>query len=154
MKTNILKLAFVGLLAFAVLGCNNATENKEEIAEEKMKEEEINTMEIDQDRKQSSLDSAEYALYREESETRLMVNERKIAHMKEEARSEKKDLRLKYEKALDELHQKNTTMKTRIREYKKDIKNDWDSFKLGFNKDIDELGKAISAMAEKNMKKK
>lgn len=155
MKTKILKMAFAGgVLATVLVGCNSPIQNKEAVAEQELKKEEINSMEMDLDRKQASLDSAQYALYREESEARLMANEQRIAQMKEDAKSEKKELRLKYEKALDDLNKKNVSMKIKIREYKKDVKNDWESFKFGFNKDIDELGKSISEMAEKNMKKK
>ena len=92
--------------------------------------------------------------YREDVQVRIEENDRKLAELKEQIKVEKKEARMASEKMLMELDQKNAKLKMGIQEYKEGTKEKWEQFKMDFNRDLDDLGKSISDMANKNMKKK
>jgi uncharacterized protein HemX len=111
-------------------------------------------LEAKQDLQQARIDSAnEYNVYREESEAKLRENDRQIAELKLQMKAERKEIRVKYEKEVVALDEKNENLKIKIKEYKEGDKSNWQSFKEGFNQDLDAVGKSISAMAHRNDKK-
>jgi chromosome segregation ATPase len=153
MKTTILKMTFLGAItAAAMTSCNNSPEQKVEKAEEKVADAKANVVDAKQELNQARLDSsADYIKFKEYADMKLKENDRSIADLKEQMKKERKETREKYDKKIDELDQKNAALKTRVKEYKKEEdKTRWESFKDGFNKDMDDLGKAISNIAEKN----
>ena len=56
-------------------------------------------------------------------------------------------------KELIRLEEKNNSLKAKLRDYEDGPSDKWEVFKIEFNKEMDELGKSISTMAERNMKK-
>ena len=50
------------------------------------------------------------------------------------------------------MEQKNTDLKRRLDDYKQDGKENWEKFKIEFNRDMDELGKAFKDLTVKNVK--
>jgi hypothetical protein len=145
---NVIVVVFLSTSAIA---CNTSTEKKAEnveIAKEKVI---IATDALDKAR----VDSAnEYQIYKEASDKKISDNNDKILALKAEIQLEKSELKLKNQKALDELDQKNMKLKLKMQQYKQADKNSWERFKLSFNKELDEMGKSISALAQKNMNKK
>ena len=97
-------------------------------------------------------DSVEYVRYKEDMEAKLEEYEQKIEDAKEGVKATSKDISDAYEQSLNALIAKKVEMKTKLQEYKMDAANTWDVFKYEFNKEIDELGKSISSLAQKNMK--
>ena len=89
----------------------------------------------------------EYDRFKAESEAKLIANDVKIAALKDQLKTDKKEIRTKYEKQLTELEQKNAKLKSNIAEYKETDKSNWEKFKVSFNEDLDALGKAISGIA-------
>jgi thiol:disulfide interchange protein len=147
MKTPIFKMALLGCLATAGMTSCSSPEKKVEDAQ-------TNVLEAKQDLQQARIDSAnEYNVYREESEAKLRENDRQIAELKLQMKAERKEIRVKYEKEVVALDEKNENLKIKIKEYKEGDKSNWQSFKEGFNQDLDAVGKSISAMAHRNDKK-
>ncbi len=139
------------LISTSVLACNNSTEKKAEKVEDAKEKVIVATEALDKAR----VDSAnEYQMYKEASEKKISENNEKILALKAKIKAEKKALRIENQHALDELDRKNEKLKVRMQQYKNADKNSWEAFKLNFNKDMDALGKSISAMAQKNMDKK
>jgi molybdopterin converting factor small subunit len=154
MKTTILKLALFGFIGGAVMVSCNSPEQKVANANEGVTEAKAGMVEADKALAQAKLDSAaDYATFKKDEEIKLKENEVKIAQLKAELKTEKKEIQEKKEKEIAALQEKNETMKTRMNEFKAGASDKWAAFKLGFNKDMDELGKSISSMAENNMKK-
>jgi hypothetical protein len=151
MKTQILKMTLLVCIATAALTrCNNSPEKKGEDVE-KAKE---NLGKAMKDLNQARLDSvSEYMNYKAESEAKFAENDQKISELREKMKQEKKEIRIKYEKQLEELDGKNAKLKITMREYKEGTKNNWQSFKEMFNRDLDELGKLISSFSEKYARK-
>ena len=148
MKNGILKMAILGCIAtVGMASCVKTHEQKVETAK-------INVMEARQDLQQARIDSSEYVKYKADAEAKLKENKSKISELKATMKTEGKETQTQYAKMINELDQKNTEMEHRIKEFNSDSKENWETFKFDFNKQMDELGESISETAEKNMKKK
>ena len=150
MKKIILKIALLAFFASAMLmACDNSPENKAE----KVEEAKSNLEDAKNDLNQAIADStSDYIKFKAEAETKLSENDRTIANLKVQMKHEKKVTKMAYNKMIDDLEDKNAHLKMRIAENKETAKDKWENFKLGFNKDMDELGKSISQTAKQNMK--
>jgi hypothetical protein len=150
MITNNFKMAFLVCIAIVtVTSCNFTTEQKAETLEKAKANVEVASKDLDIAR----ADSAEYANYKVESEKKLKENELLIADMKDRMKMERKETRVKYKMQLDSLDTQNSQLRSDMHLYSSQGKENWEKFKKGFNKELDALGKAISQLAERNMKK-
>jgi DNA anti-recombination protein RmuC len=147
MKNRFLIMTILGCIAtVGIASCVKTHEKKVETAE-------INVMEARQDLQQARIDSTEYMKYKADAEVKLKENKSKISELKATMNTEGKETQTQYAKMINELDQKNSEMEHRIKEFNSDSKENWETFKFDFNKQMDELGKSISETAEKNMKK-
>jgi len=150
MKANILIISILtSLAAMTFAGCNFSIDQKEQTLEKAKDNLETATADLELARS----DSAEFANYKIESELKLRENELLIAEMKDKMKSERRESLTKYEKQLDSLDIQNTKLRNNMHLYRCENRAKWEQFKENFNKEMDELGKKISQMAEKNMKK-
>ena len=76
--------------------------------------------------------------------------EKSIGELKARIAKEKKGNLANYEKKLAELEHKTSELKKKLEEYKEEGKEKWDSYKLKFNHDMDELGKALKNFTDKS----
>jgi phage shock protein A len=76
--------------------------------------------------------------------------EKSIGELKARISNETKENLAKYENKLAELEQKTSDMKKKLEEYKEEGKEKWDFYKLKFNHDMDELGKALKNFTVKS----
>ena len=137
-------------IATAVItSCNFTTEQKAETLEKAK----ATVEEANQDLEIARADSAEYTNYKIESEKKLRENELLIADMKDRMKSERKETRVKHKNQLDSLDMQNSQLRNDMHLYNSQGKENWEKFKKGFNMELDALGKAISQLAERNMKK-
>lgn len=88
--------------------------------------------------------------YKKENETRIATNDHLISDFKVRIANEKKAVKDEYNKKIAELEQKNTDTRRKLDEYKAESKEKWESFKSEFNRDMDELGTALSNLTVKN----
>ncbi len=141
------KLALISYAAtVAMISCNNSTESKAEKVEEAKENVKDATKELNEAR----LDSAkQYANYRSEIEQRLIANDNEIAAIKIQIKAEKADTRSNSEKELDKLTQQNNRLKTTLKEHADGSYSTWELFKISLNREVDELGKSISALSHK-----
>jgi hypothetical protein len=77
------------------------------------------------------------------AEEKIGSYEKIISDFKAKITSETKDDIAKYEKKVAELEHKASDLKRKLMEFKEEGKDKWDSFKIKFNHDLDELGKAL-----------
>ena len=61
---------------------------------------------------------------------------------------ENKVLKAKNEKKLEELEKRNNLLEKLLADYKDDEKTKWSEFKIEFNNDLDELGKAFQNLTK------
>jgi predicted nucleic acid-binding Zn-ribbon protein len=150
MKASILIVAVLtSLAAISFTSCNFSIDQKAETLEKAKADVEVATRELEMARE----DSADYANYKIVSEIKLRENELLIADMKDKMKSGKRESVTKYEKQLDSLDWQNSRLRTNMRMYRAEGRAKWELFKRDFNMEMDALGKSISRMAEKNMKK-
>lgn len=140
---NLKTMALAGIVILGIVGCNSPKQKAE-----KLENAEENVIEAQQELNEAVIDSTnEYDRFKAESEAKLIANDVKIAALKDQLKTDKKEIRTKYEKQLTELEQKNAKLKSNIAEYKETDKSNWEKFKVSFNEDLDALGKAISGIA-------
>jgi len=143
-------LMSIGLIGFILIGCNNSPKAKEGELNE-AKEDVVNAK---AELEQSKLDSvSDFNKYKESIQIKLVENEKKIGELRFKLNSKDKSTKELYEQQLSKLELKNTELKIKISEYQQGPEQKWEVFKSDFNKDMDDLGKSISNMAERNMKK-
>lgn len=147
---NTKALLFASIAGILFASCNNSPKEKKEDLND-LNEEVVDAKE---DLVTATLDSiTEFNKYKKSIEKKLQENERVIADLKENDNSKTKSEEELYFKKLDKLELKNAELKSKIDNYKEGPEQKWELFKVDFNKDMDDLGKSISNMAERNMKK-
>ncbi|WP_298393556.1 hypothetical protein [Flavobacterium sp.] len=151
MKNYIYKLmVFTSIAALLFVGCNNSPKDKE-VDLENAKED---VTDAEAALQQSKLDSvADYNSFKESIALKLDENQRQIDEMKVTINASKDSNKAMYEKELAKLEEKNATLKAKIQNYEQGPAEEWELFKQEFNNDMDDLGKSISTMAQRNMKK-
>jgi hypothetical protein len=144
MKKSILAIpASILTIAFVVISCSSP-EEKVEKAENKVIEANV------------KLDSAiknyqeDMAAYRIETANRIVANEQAIAAFNQKILKEKKEKREDYLEDIAELNKKNLDMKLKLNGYKDDGNDKWKTFKMEFNKEMDDLGKSIKDLTTKD----
>ena len=147
MKTSTISYALVALLTVSsIIGCSNSTEKETE----DLKDAKENVVDAQNNLEKAKQDSAEeYNKYKTVVLFTLSENEKKIAELKENRKSESANSRAKYLKELENLEQKNDQLKSKMNMYNNGAQDKWEAFKKGFNQEVDDLGKAISALATK-----
>lgn len=127
-----------------VTGCNTPAEKVEKAQQEV--DEANNKLDKVTDEYQ-----ADIAKYRLEATERIAANEKSIAEFNARIDDQKKVAKADYTIKIAELEKKNTDMKKKMDDYKEDGKDKWEKFKLEFNHDLEELGKAFKDLTVKNV---
>lgn len=127
-----------------VTGCNTPAEKVEKAQQEV--DEANNKLDKVTDEYQ-----ADIAKYRLEATKRIAANEKSIAEFNARIDDQKKVAKADYTIKIAELEKKNTDMKKKMDDYKEDGKDKWEKFKLEFNHDLEELGKAFKDLTVKNV---
>ncbi len=147
MKTIITRYTVLAIFTlFIATGCSNSPEKETEALQDAKE----NVVDAKADLVEAKKDSAdEYNKYKTVVLYTLTDNENKIKALKEERKSESAKARATYLKELGELEKKNAELKSKMNQYQDGPKDKWEAFKKGFNQEVDELGKSISALATK-----
>lgn len=146
MKKSIFTLALTMFVAGTIFISCNSSAKKEDAAKAKVEEAAQNLDQAKEDY------NKQYDKFKIESDEKITANEKSIAELKEHTKNMKKEAKAKYEKTIADLEQKNEVMKEKVKDYKDDGKENWQSFKNEFNYDMDELGKALKDLTVKNIK--
>lgn len=151
MKTPIIKsITLLTVTSLVLLSCNNSPKAKEQDLNNAMEE----VVDAKEDLVESTTDSIyDFKKFKESIEKKLIENEKVIADLKARNNSKDKAVQAAYAKELKNLELKNEMLVSKIDNYKQGPAQKWELFKVDFNRDLDELGKSISTLAEQNMKK-
>lgn len=146
MKKTIFILSITMLMSGTILvGCLSSDE-KVEAARDNVndanKEVQIANQELSQAKQDSIL------LFRQEAAERISMNKKSIADFKLKISKENKIQKAKNEKRLAELEKRNNLLEKSLADYKDDEKTKWSEFKIEFNNDLDELGKAFKNLTK------
>jgi hypothetical protein len=149
MKTSILKLAFIsGLFCITLMSCNNSPAAKEK---------ELNEATEDLVNAKADLDQAEYDSikdfkeYKDSILLKLEANEKVITDLNLKINKKTASERRVDQIEIERLEKRHEVLKQKIENYKPGLEQQWDLFKVDFNKELDDLGKSLSRMSERNM---
>jgi outer membrane murein-binding lipoprotein Lpp len=118
---------------------------------EKVNQAESNVAEANQQLENANKEyEADIAKYKIETDDKIAANQKSIADFNARIANEKAATKEAYQKKLAELEQKESDLKKKMDEYKMDGKENWIIFKTEFNRDMDELGKALKDLTVKN----
>lgn len=147
MKKSILVLAVSSLLisGAGLSSCSSPAEKVENAEGE--------VTEAKEDLKEAKEDYLlEVETFRKETAEKVALNNQSIAEFKARKALDKKEAKAEYDKKVKALEQKNTDMQKRLDDYQIDGKDNWEKFKIEYNHDMDELGKAFKDLTVKNVK--
>jgi chromosome segregation ATPase len=153
MKRTIFIISVATFLLFVaiLIGCQSSAQ-KEEAARDKVQDAKQNLEEV-QDKAnaeaQKVATAEEWKAFKIETEEKISNNEKSIAGLKVKIKKPGKTLDALRENKIDKLEKMNSDLKTRLEAYEKN-QSDWVSFKIEFNNDMDELGKAINDLMVDN----
>jgi hypothetical protein len=126
-----------GLLFF---GCNENREKDAQVAIQQAK----------QDLKDAQAEyEKEWKEFKSDAEIRINANAKIIEEYKIKIKTASKKFKLKYEKEVAVLEQKNIELRKKISEYKYEGKDKWEEFKQSFNEDMEIVGKALNDLFAK-----
>ncbi|MCX6175528.1 MAG: hypothetical protein NTZ27_12315 [Ignavibacteriales bacterium] len=144
MKTKYSILTAIVLInGLLFTGINFAQATKVEAAKEKVKNAKLELKDA-----QAESDK-EYRQFKAYAELKINDNEKSIAKFKVKIKTADEKFKIKYDKKVDSLEQRNIELKKKISEYKYEGKDQWVIFKRGFNHDLKVVGKAIKNLFAK-----
>ncbi|HKK44267.1 MAG TPA: hypothetical protein VJ964_02015 [Balneolaceae bacterium] len=142
-KKSILILITASLVAVVFLtGCNSPNQKVENAKSA--------VVEANKDLQQANSElMADINKYREETTAKIAANDSMITVLKANVASKSGDGKAALEKQLAVLDQKNADMKKKLADYKVEGKEQWETFKTGFNHDMDSLSSAFKYLIAK-----
>lgn len=143
MKNTALTL-FISFSVVAILftGCNSP--------EQKVEEAQTAVVEADRELEQATQEYlADMNQYREEASDRIAANDSTITAFKAQMTNETNDVKAAQEKQLAVLEQKNSDMKKKLADYKGEGKEQWETFKTSFDREMNTLGEAFDELTDK-----
>ena len=146
MKKSVLTLALTAFVAGIIFtGCNSQGE-KVDAAKAEMEAAEKSLQKANENY------DAEYSKFKEESDMQIAANEERIAELKKESKKMKASEKIEYEKTIEDLEDRNERMKEKMKDYKNEGNEKWESFKREFSHDMDELGQSLKDLGKNNVK--
>ncbi|MFM9909176.1 MAG: hypothetical protein ACKVOW_07505 [Chitinophagaceae bacterium] len=137
MKKNILSTAMVAIIMMAGLSTFAQQDKQAEKARKKIAEGK-------KDLREAKLDSAaDYEKFVKEAEMSISENKKEIAILKEKKIESNASENEKYHKKVITLEKQNNELQKRIKDSEHTKTSMWERFKVKFNRDLKNLGRAI-----------
>ncbi|MCX6170761.1 MAG: hypothetical protein NTX65_15585 [Ignavibacteriales bacterium] len=140
---SIIVTAIALISSLALSNVNFAQATKVETAKEKVKAAkiELNDAQAESDK--------EYREFKAGVDLKIAANEKSIEEFKVKIKTADEKFKIKYEKKIVVLEERNIELKKKISEYKYEGKDQWVIFKRGFNRDLKAVGKGIKDLFSK-----
>jgi len=94
----------------------------------------------------------EWKTFKSESELKIKDNEILITELKVKMEKQEEILDALYKKKIANLEEQIKYMKVRLEAFEKSHQSNWESFKLGFNQEMDTIGNALKYLTVDNNK--
>lgn len=146
MKKSIFAVAITALVAgTTITSCDSSTKKVEDAA--------VKVDQASEDLADAKKEfNEEYAKFQAESEKRMVENDKQIAELKANKAQLKKEAKADYDKAINDIEEKNSALRIKMNEYKEEGNEKWESFKREFNHDMDELVQSLKDLTKNNTK--
>jgi chromosome segregation ATPase len=153
MKKPILTVALAVFLIQGIIltGCNSSSQ-KAENAKENVQEAREDLSEAKQEANTAIVKAAneqEWKEFKIDAEARIKKNELRISQEKSKLKRNGNNVDEAAKQRIDALETRNAEFTNRINNYEKN-QTDWETFKLEFNRDMDELGNAFNNLTVDN----
>ena len=140
MKTKYFILAGSLLVAgLFVSGCTDNRENAKDNVEQANQDMIDAQIQFEQDWQQ----------FKSNAELRINSNQQQIDDFKAAMKSTTTKFKAKYENEVLTLEQKNIELKKQLNDFKYERKENWEEFKISFNRDMDVVGNALNDIFSK-----
>lgn len=141
-NTTLTLIIFFSVAGVFFTGCNSP--------EQKVEEAQTAVVEANQELEQATQEyRSDMKQYREKASDRIAANDSMITSLKANMANETADMQVEYEEQLAALEQKNSDMKNKLADYKAEGKEQWETFKTAFNREMDTLGEAFTKLTDK-----
>ena len=152
MKKIIYTLAITMFVAGAILSSCNSTDKNVENAKLKVEDAKADVVDAQQNLTEAKqgAEVSDFQEFKNESNKEINNNERRIAELRIEMKSESRDTREKDEAKVDALEKRNNELKGKLEAYNDDGKSDWKEFKTEFKHDLEGLGMAFKNITVRN----
>lgn len=135
----LISIVLAASLFFVLTSCESSSE--------KVKSSEVDLLKAEQDLEKANAEyKKDVEAYRIETKNKIDSNNKQIVKFKSRIDSKDKDKKEEYNKQVEKLERKNQKMKSKMNNYKADSKDNWESFKTDFNREMDELGSSINTL--------
>jgi len=152
MKRTIFILSATILMAGTIFTGCQSTSQKQDAAQDKVKDARQDLNEAKQDAAEIRLATAEeWTIFSRDADVKIRDNEVRIAELNVKAKNPGVTFDEAYSKRIANLEMQNKVLRTKLTAYEKN-QTDWDSFQREFNHDMDELGKAFKDLTVDNTK--
>jgi chromosome segregation ATPase len=94
---------------------------------------------------------ADLEKFKKESTAKISENEQSIIAFKARIANSKQEAKADYDKKISDLSQKNRQLKRKLDEFRLEGKEQWESFKTEFSRDMNELGNAFKDFGNNNV---
>ena len=144
-----------GLVTFTIAvmlfsSCNSSTANDEKQKADEAKEN-LDDAKAELEEAQKDYDK-QYEAFKEEMNNQIIKNKEAIATLRANTSTKSKTVKAELDKKLAELEQQNELLNERMINYKKEDMSKWDSFKVEFKRDMDNLGQSLTDLTKDNVK--
>ena len=155
-NNSIFTILITLLIGGAFLSACQSPKVKEDEAVENVQDAKQELKDVKQDAKaqeqlENEVNAEDWKNFKLESEQMIKENDLRIAELKVKMKKSGKLLDPLFDKKIENLEQKNTDLKAKIKAYDKSQTN-WEEFKREFKHDMDELGKAMNDLTIDNKK--
>jgi hypothetical protein len=151
MKKLVFNLAATVFFAGILFTSCNSSSQKIENAEDKVLDAKEAVIDAQSDLNLARQDSVtEFQQFKTDFQNQISANEKSIAGLKINYVGANKESKVLYDKKLAELEVKNNDLKIKLAEFKEGETDKWQTFKMEFKRDMDELGKAFSDFTVSN----
>jgi hypothetical protein len=127
----IITMVVTGMILTA---CQSSTTKREKAKVEEMPD---TVIYIDQDEKLTFKDSVDQ--FKKQSEKQIRLNKKEIVLFKAEIIDEKEKAKIRDDEKIAELELRNNDLVIRLDNYYDESQEQWDSFKVEYNEDMDDL---------------
>lgn len=150
----VFNLTLAGIIVVSVTSLTGCIESAKEKTNN-VEEAEYKLMTAEADLERTKSDSAmAYTTFQMETDRILAKNEVRMLELKARLLARRSEMNTQYENDLEALRLENEKLKADLKNFSYGNKENWENFKSNVNRDIDKLGKSISAIAEKSEKNK
>lgn len=136
------------MLGATLFSCSYSAKKAEKAEKVEKAEETLNQAEEDLEEAEKNY-QADYKKFVSETNKVIASNERIIESLNHSIKNVNAKERIKHEDNISKLDERNRALKKRIKEYKHESNHEWESFKVKFNNDLEDLGAALSSFVSK-----